>query len=66
MKKIRYLAFLMSVMLLFIGRVSAEEIIEGVPNTFSMKSAMLLAIAMFDIALGIGIFTYVKKNKAKK
>ena len=37
-----------------------------VPNTLSSRSALLLAIAMFDIALGIGIITYVKKNKIKE
>ena len=34
-----------------------------VPDTLSPMSALLIAIAMFDIALGIGIITYVKKNK---
>ena len=34
-----------------------------VPDTLSSRSALLLTIAMFDIALGIGIITYVKKNK---
>ena len=34
-----------------------------VPDTLSAKSALLLTIAMFDIALGIGVITYVKKNK---
>lgn len=37
-----------------------------VPNTLSSRSALLLTIAMFDIALGIGIVTYVKKNKIKE
>ena len=34
-----------------------------VPDTLSSKSALLIAFAMFDIALGIGIVMYVKKNK---
>lgn len=34
-----------------------------VPDTLSSKSTLLIAISMFDIALGIGILTYVKKNK---
>lgn len=37
-----------------------------VPNTLSSRSALLLAIAMFDIALGIGVITYVKKNRIEK
>ena len=37
-----------------------------VPDTLSSRSALLLTIAMFDIALGIGIVTYVKKNKIKE
>ena len=37
-----------------------------VPDTLSSRSALLLAIAMFDIALGIGIVTYVKKNKIEE
>lgn len=37
-----------------------------VPDTLSSKSALLLAIAMFDIALGIGIVTYVKKNRVEE
>ena len=37
-----------------------------VPSTLSSRSALLLAIAMFDIALGIGIITYVKKNKIEE
>lgn len=37
-----------------------------VPDTLSSKSALLLTIAMFDIALGIGIVTYVKKNKIEE
>lgn len=35
-----------------------------VPDTLSFRSALLLFIGMFDIALGIGILLYVKKNKA--
>ena len=34
-----------------------------VPDTLSARSALLLAVAMFDIALGIGILLYVKKSK---
>ena len=34
-----------------------------VPDTLSGRSALLLTIAMFDVALGIGILTYVKKSK---
>ena len=37
-----------------------------VPDTLSSRSALLVAIAMFDIALGIGIITYVKKNKVSE
>ena len=37
-----------------------------VPSTSGSRSALLLAIAMFDIALGIGIVTYVKKNKIEQ
>ena len=37
-----------------------------VPDTLSSRSTLLLAIAMFDIALGIGIVTYVKKNKVEE
>lgn len=40
-----------------------NELEVKVPDTLSSRSALLLAIAMFDIALGIGIITYVKKNK---
>lgn len=54
---------------------SKDEVIEvimenqlevKVPDTLSSKSTLLLAIAMFDIALGIGIITYVKKNKVEE
>ena len=34
-----------------------------VPDTLGTGSSLLLCFAMFDIALGIGILTYVKKNK---
>lgn len=37
-----------------------------VPDTLSSRSALLIAISMFDIALGIGILTYVKKNKIEE
>ena len=35
-----------------------------VPDTLSARSMLLLVIGMIDIALGIGILLYVKKNKA--
>ena len=35
-----------------------------VPDTLSSRSMLLLVIGMIDIALGIGILLYVKKNKA--
>lgn len=38
----------------------------SVPNTGASRSALLLSIAMFDIAIGIGIFTYVKKSKVEE
>ena len=37
-----------------------------VPDTLSARSALLLVVAMFDVALGIGIVTYVKKHKAEE
>lgn len=37
-----------------------------VPDTLSARSALLVAIAMIDIAIGIGIITYVKKNKIQE
>ncbi len=37
-----------------------------VPNTLSSRSALLLAISMFDIFLGIGIIVYVKKHKIQE
>lgn len=43
-----------------------NELEVEVPDTLSSRSALLLAIAMFDIALGIGIITYVKKNRVKE
>ena len=44
-----------------------NKIIEvDVPDTLSARSAFLLTIAMFDIALGVAILTYVKKNKIKE
>lgn len=43
-----------------------NDIIVEVPNTLSSKSAMLLSIAMFDIAFGIGILLYVKRNKIEE
>ena len=46
--------------------VKENQLEVEVPNTLSSRSALLLTIAMFDIALGIGIVTYVKKNKIKE
>ena len=37
-----------------------------VPDTLGGKSALLIAFAMFDIAIGIGIVLYVRKNKAQE
>ena len=37
-----------------------------VPDTLSTRSAIITCIAMLDIALGIGIINYVKKNKTSK
>ena len=37
-----------------------------VPDTLNARSALLLTVAMFDIALGIGIVIYVKKNKVEE
>ena len=34
-----------------------------VPDTLSTKSAILLTISMIDVALGIGLLLYIKKNK---
>ena len=52
------------------GEVASAEMVDElevpVPDTLSARSSLLIAIAMFDIALGIGIITYVKKNKATK
>ena len=43
-----------------------NELSVKVPDTLSARSALLIAISMFDIALGIGIITYVKKNKVEE
>ena len=52
------------------GKVLSVEMVDqievDVPNTLSSRSSLLLAIAMVDIALGIGIITYVKKNKIEE
>ena len=40
-----------------------NELEVEVPDTLSSRSVLLVAISMFDIALGIGIINYVKKNK---
>ena len=67
MKRVNYFSLMFIMFMCLIGEVSAAgEVLENVPNTFSMNSTILIAIAMFDIALGIGILVYVKKNKAKK
>ena len=42
-----------------------NELEVEVPDTLSSRSVLLVAISMFDIALGIGILTYVKKNKLR-
>ena len=43
-----------------------NELEVEVPDTLSSRSTLLLTIAMFDIALGIGIISYVKKNKIEE
>ncbi len=43
-----------------------NELVVDVPNTLNSRSAMLISIAMFDIALGIGILLYVKRNKIEE
>jgi len=43
-----------------------NELEVKVPDTLSSRSSLLIAISMFDIALGIGIVTYVKKNKIEE
>lgn len=48
------------------NELEKNELEVEVPDTLSSKSAFLLTIAMLDIALGIGIITYVKKNKIKE
>ena len=52
------------------GSINRVEMINEleveVPDTLSSRSALLLTIGMFDIALGIGIITYVKKNKIEE
>ena len=66
MKKFKLFSILILIQFcLFISNVSATEEVE-VPNTLSGNSALLLATAMFDIALGIGVITYVRKNKVKE
>lgn len=48
-------------------RLEIENALEvKVPDTLSSKSLLLIAISMFDIALGIGIIAYVKKNKIEE
>lgn len=50
-----------------ITKVKMENELEvEVPDTLSARSTLLLCIAMFDIALGIGIITYVKQNKIEE
>ena len=43
-----------------------NELEVEVPNTLSSRSALLLAFAMFDIALGVGLIVYAKKHKVKE
>lgn len=43
-----------------------NELEVKVPDTLSSRSTLLIAISMFDIALGIGLLTYVKKNKVQE
>lgn len=43
-----------------------NDLIVEVPDTLGSRSTLLLTIAMFDIALGIGLVTYVKKNKIEE
>ena len=37
-----------------------------IPETLNARTALLLAVAMFDVSLFIGILLYVKKNKNKE
>ncbi len=46
--------------------IMKNELEVKVPDTLSGRSTLLIAISMFDIALGIGIMTYVKKNKTEE
>ena len=46
--------------------VMKNALLVPVPDTLSARSALLLVVAMFDIALGIGIVTYVKKHKIEE
>lgn len=47
-----------------VTEVTMENALEvPVPDTLSSKSVLLIFIGMFDVALGIGILLYVKKNK---
>ncbi len=46
--------------------VMTNELEVDVPNTLSVRSTFLLTVSMLDIALGIGIITYVKKNKIEE
>lgn len=52
------------------GETSQVEMVDelevNVPDTLSTRSAMIIAIAMFDIAFGIGLINYVKKTKTAK
>ena len=43
-----------------------NELEVEVPDTLSSRSDLLIFISMFDIALGIGIVNYVKKNKIEE
>lgn len=47
--------------------VKMENALEvKVPDTLSSRSVLLLSIAMFDIALGIGLIVYVKTSKVEE
>ena len=45
------------------SKILNRQLEVDVPDTLSSRSALLIVISMFDIALGIGIINYVKKNK---
>lgn len=48
-------------------KIEVENVpVVKVPNTLSSSSILLLSVAMIDIAIGIWIIVYVKKNKVKE